>query len=287
MAVLSCLAPAKVNLTLRVCGRRPDGLHVLDSLVAFADVGDRLTLEAAAETSLEVAPPDAVSGDNLVMRALDALEKHVGRALPARIGLEKVLPVAAGLGGGSSDAAACLRGLNALHALGLTNAELMEVGAPLGADVPVCVLAAPARLGEDVMPLGDFPECDVVLVNPRVPLATRDVFKTWDGRETAPEAPPPFTDFAALCAHLEARGNDLTAAAVSHVPAIRECVAALTEAGASYAAMSGSGASCFGLVPSGSGAGLAADYRARRPDDWCEAGRLMRAADTEINQIDE
>lgn len=288
---LSLSAPAKINLSLHICARRSDGYHELESLVAFADIGDRIGFEKAAETSLSLSGPFAealAADDNLVLRAHAMLIDYVGQDLPCHMTLEKNLPIASGIGGGSADAAATLNGLNRYFDLALTPHGLSEIAAALGADVPVCLSPAPAwmtGIGHDVTRLPALPAADIVLVNPMQALATPAVFKALaaspvsaSSQKVPQPVPERFTDLAALIAFASVQGNALTAAAQALVPDIADCIAALHKAGAAYAAMSGSGATCFALAPSGEGGAVAARYGAMQPRDWVQAGRLLSAA---------
>ncbi len=237
-------APAKINLTLHVTGRRGDGLHLLDSLVVFADIGDRVTVTPAPEVRLAVSGPMAagvpVDGRNLAARAADLM------GLSAAIDLEKQLPAAAGIGGGSSDAAATIRALR----------RCFDVAAPnvagLGADLPVCLLARSARMrgiGEDLTPVA-VPPLPAVLVNPGVAVPTPQVFAALQHRDGAPMPDlPRFGDVVDCAGWLAGQRNDLEAPARALVPEIGEVLAALKQAGALLARMSGSGATCFGLFP--------------------------------------
>lgn len=285
MTVARWFAPAKLNLYLHVIGCRADGYHLLDSLVAFAEVGDELEVAPAPELALEIVGPEAASlagpaHDNLVWRAAARLERSAGRSVGARLRLTKRLPVASGIGGGSSDAAASLRALNALWALGLGEAHLAELGLELGADVPVCLLARAAWLGgvgERVEPAPALPPCWAVLANPRLALSTPAVFKARQGPFAAParfaEMPTTAQGLARLLAE---RGNDLTAAAIALVPAIAEVLERLGDLeGALLARMSGSGATGFALFGAAEAAVAgAARLTAERPDWWVAAGRL-------------
>jgi 4-diphosphocytidyl-2-C-methyl-D-erythritol kinase len=281
----SLLAPAKINLSLRVRGRLENGYHALESLVAFADIGDRLDIEKGTQTALSLSGPfgDALAAeDNLVLKAHAALADAVGQALPCHISLHKNLPVASGIGGGSADAAAALRGLNDVFDLQISDAALVKIAATLGADVPVCLSPAPAwmcGIGDEITRLPPLPDTDIVLVNPLVPVATAAVFEALAASSDVTEpqtCPTAFSDLAALIDFLQAQGNALSAAAQNLAPAIKDCLAAVSDAGADFAAMSGSGATCFALVAPGQGAGLAARYRAIRPSDWVQAGKLRR-----------
>lgn len=278
-------AQAKLNLYLHVLGRRADGYHLLDSLVAFADIGDRVAVDAASGLSLRIAGPfaEALAGDprdNLMWRAAEALARRIGRNPDAALYLEKSLPVASGIGGGSSDAAATLRALAALWEAPLNETALAELGATLGADVPVCLAARPCWLGgigERVEPAPALPRAGLVLANPGIALPTPAVFKARQGPFSAPArfstAP---ADAAALAGLLAERRNDLTAAAIGVAPAIAEVLEKLAALpGALIARMSGSGATCFALFATESAAAAAAEHlRAAAPRWWIAAGRL-------------
>jgi len=240
-------APAKINLALHVRGRRADGYHLLDSLVVFADIGDRISAAPAGDLSLTITGPQApyltVSEDNLVLRA--ALLMGAKAALT----LHKVLPVASGIGGGSADAAATLRLLSRM-----TGQPLPEASATLalGADVPVCLAGQSVRMqgvGEVITPFA-APSVWAVLANPGVALPTPAVFRALTLRENVPlpAALPPLASAQDLAAFLAQQRNDLEAAAIAIAPAIATCKAALaTLPGCLLARMSGSGATCFGL----------------------------------------
>lgn len=269
------LAPAKVNLFLHVTGRRADGYHLLDSLAVFAGVGDVLRGEVAAGLNLEVQGPFAagLSGepDNLVLRAARALG---GRG--ARLVLEKNLPVASGIGGGSADAAAALRLLCRLWQL--APPDLPGIALALGADVPVCLVRRPSRMGGvgellDAAPR--LPRCGLVLVNPGVAVATVDVFRARRGDWSAPaELPRAWPDVAAMASDLRELRNDLEPPAIALRPVIGEVIGALAAVpGCRLARMSGSGATCFGLFDDPVLASEAA-MRLRRPRWWTWGGPL-------------
>ena len=289
--MLRVSAPAKINLSLKITGRRDDGYHLLESLVAFADIGDRLFISKSETSSLQLSGPFAAAlGEaNIIAQAHVRLVSHAGQALHSQIILEKNLPVAAGIGGGSADAAAALRGLAQLHNV---DVPLTEIAASLGADVPVCLDTAPAWMsgvGHNIERLPDLPPADIVLVNPRVALSTADVFAAFaaKGEFSKPiNAPEGFASSTGLLGFMRAQGNDLQAAACSLAPEIEDCLAALRKAGLAYVAMSGSGATCFGLSAPGSGRAMAARYRTMREKDWVVAGRLIGAGDTKINETD-
>ena len=270
-------APAKVNLSLLVTGRRPDGYHVLDSLVVFGPAADRLHAKPAADLSLGIEGPFAASlaadPDNLVLRAGRALCAWAGRTLGAALVLEKNLPVASGIGGGSADAAAALRLLCRLWDLRPDPAALSNLALALGADVPVCLASAPARMrgvGDILAPLPALPPCGVLLVNPNVAVATADVFRARAaGFSRDPDPPPRWDDAAALAASLAALGNDLEAPALQLAPVIGQVLAALRALPCCLLArMSGSGATCFALFPD---PGAAARAAARLPVQWWSA----------------
>jgi 4-diphosphocytidyl-2-C-methyl-D-erythritol kinase len=273
-------APAKVNLSLRVTGRRPDGYHELDSCVVFTEWADRLLLIADERLDLELtgpfAPALADQIDNLVIRAARRLAAHAGRAPAVCLILDKRIPVAAGLGGGSADAAATLRGLNRLWDLRLASSELLALALELGADVPVCLLGRPARMrgiGERIEAIA-VPALDLVLANPRRAVATARVFAGLGaiGSPGPPEAPPPASR-ADLLDWLRASGNDLEAPARRLVPPIEEVIEALAaQPGCRLARMSGSGATCFGVFDDPEAAArAAAALRRARPQWWVVA----------------
>jgi 4-diphosphocytidyl-2-C-methyl-D-erythritol kinase len=244
---LSEEAPAKLNLALHVRSRRDDGYHELETLFAFTEFGDTLTAEPAAGLSLTVTGPYAAEagtgGDNLVMRAATALAAGAGVPADAALTLDKRIPVAAGLGGGSADAAAALRVLNRLWRLDWSEAWLESLGSTLGADVPACVRARPSLgrgRGERLYDWSaDLDGTPLLLVNPRVAVPTGPVFAAWDGVDHGrlyPNRP------------LDRLRNDLTAPAIAIAPVIADVLAALTATdGAQLVRMSGSGATCFAL----------------------------------------
>lgn len=280
-------APAKINFYLHVTGRRADGYHLLDSLVAFAGVGDTLVLSSAESLELVVEGPmaGALAGlaaeENIVLRAARLLAARHGVAPRARITLVKRLPVAAGIGGGSADAAAALRGLCRLWGLAPPEGDLAALGLELGADVPVCLAGRPALMagiGEALVPAPALPPTWLVLANPGVAVSTPAVFAALAGRFSAArpltEAAP---DAAALAELLAVRDNALTAPAVTLVPEIGK---ALRDLGAVpdclLARMSGSGATCFGLFADAAAAhAAAAALSARRPGWWIAAAPLL------------
>jgi len=275
-AGLGIAAPAKVNLFLHVTGRRPDGYHEIESLVVFTRAGDRLFAAPAAGLTLEIHGPFAAAldagRDNLVMRAAEALRRAVGRRLGARLVLEKRLPVAAGIGGGSADAAATLLLLNRLWCLDLAPSRLAAIGLGLGADVPACLAGRAVcvgGIGDRLGPTPGLPAFHLVLVNPGVALATADVFRARRGpfgRQAMgsglawPLAASPAADSAAgLAAALASCRNDLDGAARNLEPSVAAVLAALAATPRCLLArMSGSGATGFGLFAGSADAATAA-----------------------------
>lgn len=275
---------AKINLTLRLTGRRGDGYHLLDSLVAFAETGDRLTyLPSCEPLALHVTGPmapalAAAGGGGSVLRAAQALAEAAGIAATGQMRLDKHLPVAAGIGGGTADAAAALR-LLARQWPAAAAIDLAALAPGLGADVPVCLASRPMRMtgiGETLTPVR-VPPAAILLVNPGRPVATAAVFKARRGPFSAPLPVPDLPDTAALAAFVRGGGNDLQAAAISVEPAIAQLLAALESLpGCLVAAMSGSGGTCFGLFVNDPAArAAAADLRRRAPDWWITPSRLM------------
>lgn len=271
------MAPAKVNLYLHVVGRRDDGYHLLDSLIAFAALGDLVTVLPAGEIRFGVEGQfaDAVptGSDNLVLRAARALAQHAGITDGAAIILEKQMPTAAGLGGGSADAAATLRALVRLWDVEIGEQDLAELGLALGADIPVCLAGHPAfigGIGEAITPAPKLPPTWLVLVNPGVAVPTPAVFRAREGKFSAPArfdgAPADAAAFAALLAQ---RHNGLTEAAMKQAPVIGDVLAALTEIpNCLLARMSGSGATCFGLFADETAAQAAARRVALDNPSW-------------------
>ncbi len=256
------LAKAKINLSLRVVGRRPPGdpkagYHLIDSLVAFAEAGDRLSLAPAPALALTISGPFAAGltgeGDNLVLRAARTLAAAVGREPDLAFHLEKSLPVSSGIGGGSADAAAALQALAELWNVTAQQADLASLGLGLGADLPVCLAGRPTLvrgIGETLIPVSSLPPAWLVLANPGQGLATPAVFAARRGPFSNPLDPPVagFADAADLAVYVELAGNDLTAAASSLCPAIPPLLETLAGLeGALASALSGSGATCFAL----------------------------------------
>lgn len=276
-------AQAKINLALHITGRRDDGYHLLDSVVAFAACGDRITVRPAAESSLTISGPFAQdladTSDNIVLRALSLF----GPDIRAGVDLEKNLPVASGIGGGSADAAAVLRAVARMCRIPLPPVEQVL---RLGADVPVCLMQKPVRMqgvGEVLTPL-PLPELHAVLVNPGVAVATGPVFEALESRanpaiamegaqlgnatETAKET----------IGWLKTLRNDLQPDAILQAPVIGDVLAALRAAGADLARMSGSGATCFGLFEQAGAADRAAELLQQEHPRWWVCRTVLQAA---------
>ena len=294
MQALSEEGRAKVNLTLRVNGRRGDGYHDLESVVAFADCADRLTLTPGADLNLQMSGPLAQAcgetSDNLVLKAARLLGERVPGMKVGSFTLDKVLPVAAGIGGGSADAAAALRLLAQLNGLALDDPRIIEVAQLTGADVPVCVRSLACVMtgvGETLQPL-NLPKMPCVMVNPCVPVATRDVFGALGLRNGEllvgatdvllqdrewPEQGASLEDWVEA---LAASSNDLEAPAMRIQSVIGDVISVLSATnGAWLSRMSGSGATCFAIYENTAEAQRAAEkIRADHPGWWVHAGTL-------------
>jgi len=276
-------APAKLNLFLHVGEKRADGFHALESLAVFVEEMDILVIERADELSLTVVGPfaDALKeeSDNLVLRAARALDATRGAAIT----LEKNLPVKAGIGGGSADAGAALRGLNAFWRLERDQGELREIAATIGSDVPACLLSQPvwiAGRGEIVQGVGTIPSFELVLVNPNIPLTTASVFARLNVRTGIGAMCPPGSEIASiwdLVNYLADSGNDLEGPASSMAPSIDEVLEALAhEPGCVLAQMSGSGATCFGIFQEGPWARGATERIVQdHPKWWVRGTRIV------------
>jgi 4-diphosphocytidyl-2-C-methyl-D-erythritol kinase len=268
-AIAREIAPAKLNLALHVRGRLPDGRHAIETIFAFCTDGDRLEGELADDISLELTGPfaSALDGgdDNLAIRAVRSLAASALVEQGAKLTLDKRLPVASGIGGGSADAAAALRLLTSLWQIDPKHAQ--EVAPTLGSDVPACLLSLPARgtaAGDELelYDLGETSGTPVLLVNPRVQLSTASVFSEWDGVDRGP-----------LIDWRDGR-NDLEPSARTLVPQIESVLAWLSlQAGASFVRMSGSGATCFGLFDSEEARDAAA---IAVPREWWHLATFLR-----------
>lgn len=269
-------APAKVNLALHVTGQRADGYHLLDTLVVFTRAGDRIRIRPADCDSFSLdgrfAPALEGGGDNLVTRARDIMRKLHGRQDPVAITLEKNLPVASGIGGGSSDAAATVRALARLWQVRDDDQETATALLALGADMPMCLATETLRaqgVGEQLTPVADFPPLAMVLANPGVAVATHAIFRALAERSNPPlQMLPVASDFSALLGWLEATRNDLERAAQTIAPQIGDTLGALRASGAAFSRMSGSGATCFGLFASQAAAEEAARSIAQAHPAW-------------------
>jgi 4-diphosphocytidyl-2-C-methyl-D-erythritol kinase len=263
-------APAKLNLALHVRARRPDGYHELETLFAFAGDGDLITLAPDYADSLVITGPFAAGldgeGDNLVTRAARAFVAAFVPGARHAIALEKNLPVASGIGGGSADAAATLRALARLHGVGRDDPELVAIARRLGADVPPCLVGRPSLgtgRGDDLAlldPLGDVP---ALLVNPGVAVSTATVFAGWDGVDRGPIG----TDGPPLERARTGR-NDLARPAIAAQPVIRTVLDALADTEAHFVRMSGSGATCFALFDTVADRSAARAALAKERPDW-------------------
>jgi 4-diphosphocytidyl-2-C-methyl-D-erythritol kinase len=291
MTALRDTAKAKLNLTLEVLGRRDDGYHEIRSLVAFAALGDGLELEPGETLALRIEGPfaAALSGDNLVIAAAEAATTKASAITLGRFGLVKNLPVAAGLGGGSADAAAALRLLARANQGTLDEESWREIAEGLGSDVPACLLSRPALItgrGEVVTPVRGFPLCAVVLANPGLQLAAAYVYGVLVSSDLlAPSEQPVETlhfagSFKRLLDHAVRHGNDLEPAALSLAPVVGEVLAALRRCqGAHLARLSGSGPTCFALFATEDEAKLAAaSLKAAHSQWWVAATRLEASA---------
>jgi len=271
-------APAKLNLYLHVLGQRSDGFHLLDSLVIFAQVGDVVRVESAPTLTLAVAGPFAddleatKTENNLIMRAARALARHGEVEAMATITLDKKLPVAAGIGGGSADAAATLHALNALWGLAASDAELAELGMEIGADVPACLASQPLYMGgagEQIENAPTTPVLSLVLVGPNAPLSTAQVFGARQDPWSESGRMTPSDTVQAFIQDLSHRRNDLQAPAIALQPVIGDALGSLeAEPGCMLARMSGSGSVCFGIFPSADDAEIAAENIAQHHPDW-------------------
>ena len=288
-APLTMLAPAKVNLSLRITGRRDDGYHLLDSIVAFTDFGDRLSVTPSDDVSFAVTGPFAgivpTDASNLVMKAALALADRFGirAGTGASLTLSKELPAAGGIGGGSADAAAALHLLCDLWGIDPNDEALPGIALSLGADIPVCLRGKACRMsgiGETLTAIPPLPPLGIVLVNPGAPCPTPAVFKARSGAFSPAASPLPTSwDGDALLTYLADEPNDLTDAAVTVCPEIETVLTALdTLPDCRLARMSGSGATCFGLFDTADSAQAAATALTRDPAVpgawWVTAGQL-------------
>lgn len=283
--VVEDIARAKINLALHVTGRREDGYHLLDTLVAFPNFGDRLTARAAPSLSLDITGPFATNlaagDDNLVLKAARLLAERAAGPRGAELNLEKNLPIASGIGGGSADAAAALRLLNEIWRIDMDSAELADLALKIGADVPMCLASTPlvARgIGDEITPIAALPEAGFLLVNPGAALSTPDVFMALERRDNAPlpALPDAFADAADLSAWLAETRNDLEVPAIALAPVIADVLTELrAQPETLLARMSGSGTTCFALYSTPEQARAAArSLAARHKTWWIQAAKL-------------
>lgn len=278
-------APAKINLYLHVTGKRDDGYHLLDSLMAFVDFGDIIEVSPAGSLSLVISGPFAAGleagPDNLVLKAASGLQKLAGVTYGASITLQKNLPVASGIGGGSADAAATLKALCKLWQISPNSNKLLELALELGADVPVCLSSTAvfvSGIGETLIPAETLPQVPMVLVNPGVAVSTPTVFKA---RLGAFSSANPFTNnkasFELLAELLAERNNDLMAPAISLAPEIGDALSLISSCQSNLLSrMSGTGATCFGLFSDQASAGAAAEKLQKLiPLWWVQETKLI------------
>lgn len=282
--VVEAFAPAKINLFLHVGEKREDGFHALESLVVFADLGDSLVFAPSRTLTLSVDGPFAdrlaAESDNLVLRAARALAAEFGRSDGAAISLTKNLPVASGIGGGSADAAATLRGLARLWGLDVSWSKLRTIAATIGSDVPVCIESKASWMqgrGERVAPAGALPEMPILLVNPGIDVPTAAVFGALTTRSgTSLRNLPKLLERRDLLAFLKGTANDLEAPARKIAPVISQVLSEFSRMpGVDLWRMSGSGATCFALFDDASAAEMAATALSHsHPEWWVKATKI-------------
>ncbi len=290
---LSVFAPAKINLFLHITGRQANGYHLLDSLVGFVDIGDTIKIEPHDSFSFEITGKFAnhfqekdrvsnIDSENLVVKAARRLAQICEKPLNVKITLKKSLPLAAGIGGGSSDAASTIWGLQELWELKRDEEYLLPLMTNLGADVPACLNSTPVimrGIGDILTAAPNMPEVAVLLVNPMINCPTRDVFIHYHGHfKSDVQIPNHFTDLYDLIAFLNNTENDLYDSALQSIPEIGNVIHSIKiEDGCLLSRMSGSGATCFGLFESESAVKKAKDHILREnPDWWVETGWLNR-----------
>jgi len=287
-------APAKINLALHVTGQREDGYHLLDMLVTFTEAGDVIRIRHADEDSFSISGRFASdllqsgSSNNLVLKARDLLRSHARQrdiaTTPVAIHLEKNLPIASGIGGGSADAAAALRGLIHHWQLDIGYKDLSGMALTLGADVPMCLASKPLiaqGIGEELTLLTQFPQLALVLVNPLKGVSTPQIFRLLAHKQNEPLPAPPDDEGKSWLPIMDGLRNDLQLPAISLLPEIDDVLAMLRSEGADLARMSGSGATCFGIFSSLQKAeAAAARLRERKPGWYVQetmsiAGRVL------------
>jgi 4-diphosphocytidyl-2-C-methyl-D-erythritol kinase len=278
-------APAKINLSLHITGKRPDGYHALQSVVAFASCGDFIRAEHADTTSLDIEgvfADELTNNDenNLVLKALRSVEALIGRSLNLHITLEKNLPVASGIGGGSADAAAILRLLKTKLQDELQDEEFQKIAISLGADVPVCLLNKPSwvsGIGEIIEPLECVPGYSILLMNPRKALATKEVFAAHKAKRMFTSLKPSCENSDEFTTYIKTRQNSLQPAAISIMPEISQMLDAISDTPKCILSrMSGSGATCFGIYETKEQAEIAASELSKSfPTYWVSSAQLL------------
>lgn len=274
-------APAKINLYLHVTGKRADGYHLLDSLVVLADIGDQITATSSDTLSLDYTGPFAEglppAKNNLVLHAAERLKDAFDVPVGASLTLNKALPVASGIGGGSADAAATIRALCTLWDLDVSHPKVADLALSLGADVPVCLKGQSAimrGIGEDIHTVDHIPPLNLILVNPGVEVSTPAVFKARTSAFSNPvKMPGTFSDASAFHTFLKTTQNDLEPPAIGLQPIIGDVLEALRSfPGVAFARMSGSGATCFGIAKNADTAHAGAQaLSASHPTWWVQA----------------
>ncbi|MQB22398.1 4-(cytidine 5'-diphospho)-2-C-methyl-D-erythritol kinase [Agrobacterium tumefaciens] len=282
-------ASAKINLSLHVTGQREDGYHLLDMLVTFTEAGDVVRIRGAAEDSFSISGRFASellqsdASNNLVLKARDLLRGHVQKSgltpAPVAIHLEKNLPVASGIGGGSADAAAALRGLIRHWQLEIDDKTLIDKALMLGADVPMCLASQPLiaqGIGEEITLLPQFPQLSLVLVNPLKGVSTPHIFKLLEEKKNAPLPSPTENQGQSWLSMMDVLRNDLQPPAVKLLPEIGDMLSMLHLEGADVARMSGSGATCFGIFSDWQQAeAAAASLREQKPGWYVQETRTI------------
>ncbi len=276
MITLPC--PAKINLFLHVVGKRDDGYHLLESLVCFADYGDTLTLAKSTTKTLTLTGDFAPAlqqtplANNLIIKTHRALEQHIGKALPTAFTLQKNLPLGGGIGGGSANAAATLRGLRSLYNLPISQESLHQIATTLGADVPVCLkstLSFMTGIGENIAPVPMPHSLHALLVTPPIHIPTKNVFQALHGNFSTPLPPLEIQTEQSLKTLLHNTRNDLQAPALALFPALQKPLEILTQQhGCWLSRLSGSGATCFGLFETAAQATTAAHAIKQQHPDW-------------------
>lgn len=277
--MFSELAKAKINLTLEVVGKRRDGYHELNSLVAFASYGDCLTFQEGEKEDLVISGPFAfgLEGENLILKAANFITSSYPDVQSGVFSLDKRLPVASGIGGGSADAAAALRLLSSQISGGLEGLDYAEIARALGADIPVCIEQKPVMMsgiGDILKPIEGLVPLHAVLVNPGVPVSTGEIFRRLNASEIIEDegsqvALPAFSTLDDVLGYMTKHGNDLQAVAEDIEPAVVEVIKALQEQeGYRIARMSGSGATCFGIYENDAQAQKAASEISKSYESW-------------------